>query len=362
MFRYWIVALLFLTALADDDYYEDESGEAEESEEEVDCEEFPGDCLDELTTTIEETTVAPSFSPSIAPTAQETASLPPEIRIMRFDSNFESTIGNREALFLSQCDEFWVNTSIDVACVHVQAGSVLLTLQGTAEKLDMAEAVLKEYGLDLPDFALLQIEENGVGTLTNTNQGDSTITSEVWFYLVIFSCGAVCAAGCAFAGRVKCFDDEKGFIPAQVDAKQISIVHDPFGEVPKRVIIPNNQDHIGVAVRDGSNLRDISPNDGLGKTPQGGALPSTSRGLIMSTSAAEDMDFEDEGVGPTGLIAEDQSGFVYKPFTRPGEPSIVEIDDEQPTSGLIVVNRKPTSGIIPKNRGSVIAEPIQASL
>jgi len=433
----YLIILLFLFALAasDDESYDDDF-EDDDDIEDIDCEEVPTapacvcvldptsiacECFldpgsdacsseDDEDPTTEKPTEEPITSTFTPTDATQVSSMTPtlliELRIIRFEENFDSIIGDRSNLFLSQCNDFWGNLTnpIDVLCRHVQSGSILLSLEGTAGNLDAAEAILEDTGMDLPDFDLLQTQtgqqpESDGEILLRDNIASSSVTGELWFIMVMFGCGAICAVGCAYMSRIKCWDNEEGFVPADHDKlPKISIEH-PHLKSSDAII--EERGHLGIAVRDGSNAFDVYQNDRLGPTPMDAPNNSLSKGIkkevlmeislknIKGTSQEDlsqneheeesksdvrplfhdtetsdkilDGDFSEEGK-PTGFPIEDH----VRPQTRPGEPSICDANDpaiwnsiqdkrykrtieSKPTSGIIPV-KKPTSGIIPAGK------------
>jgi len=396
--KYLLLALFFFTLVRT------EGGEEEsEDEDSNDYEDFTSAPPD--TTEGKTSTLYPTISPTLVPTNDPTTTTILDttstqideevaIRIVRFDADFDAIIGTRQDLFLFQCDEFWLNQTIAVSCVHVQSGSILLNLFGSSEELDRAESILEETGMDLPDFDFLQLENDTPEIEMNANQSDnSNITSEIWFLILLFSFGAVCAIGCVYISRTKCFDNEEGFVSMHGVSKiDLKIEHENTnlgsqkGELNFK--IPAAKRHIGLAVRDGSNAFDVEVADGLGNTPND--APNNHQ-----------YDSFEEGGGPTGFSVENLCDFPQ--FVRQGEPSIVSIEDaptsrvalkrpplpsiipsKKPTSGIVRIDKvdnsisdilvveKPTSGIvnvsqsssefIPAQRNSIAVSPVSASL
>jgi len=226
-----------------------------------------------------------------------------------------------------------------------------------------------------------------------TNQSDnSSITSEIWFLILLFSFGAICAIGCVYVSRTKCFDNEEGFVSIHgVSKMDLKIEHENTNLGPQKgelnFKIPAAKRHIALAVRDGSNAFDVEVADGLGNTPND--APNNHQ-----------YNSSEEGGGPTGFSVENLCDFPQ--FVRQGEPSVVSIEDvptsrvvlkrpplpsiipsEKPTSNIVRVDKvdnstsdivveKPTSGIvnvsqssselIPAQRNSIAVAPVSASL
>jgi len=313
---------------------------------------------------------------------------------VRFDADFDAIIGTRQNLFLFQCNEFWLNQTIAVSCVHVQSGSILLNLIGTSGKLDQAQSILEEIGMDLPDFDFLQLKNDSPEVEMNTNVSDtSNITNEIWFLILLFSFGAVCAIGCVYVSRTKCFDNDEGFVSMHDMSKiDVKIEHQNTNLGPQKgesnFKLPAVKRHIGLAVMDGSNAFGVEVADGLGNTPND--APNNYQ-----------YDSFEEGSIPTGFSVENLCEFPQ--FVREGEPSVVSIEDapasrvvlkrpslpsiipsEKPTSDIVRIDKvddssleiiaveKPTSGIInvsysssefiPAQRNSIAVAPISASL
>eukprot|EP00493_Phyllostaurus_siculus_P027597 UN27944 len=136
--------------------------------------------------------------------------------------------------------------------------------------------------MDLPDFDLLQTQngqqpESDGEILLQDNIVSSSVTSELWFILLMFGCGAMCAVGCAYMSRIKCWDNKEGFVPADNDVlPKISIEH-PHLKSSDAVI--KERGHLGLAVRDGSNAFDVYENDHLGPTPMDAPNNSLSKGI-----------------------------------------------------------------------------------
>merc|ERR1719499_933007 len=70
-------------------------------------------------------------------------------RVVEFQGDFATVVTN-ETLFLEEC-----SAALEVKCISVTAGSILVTLRGSDDELNQAIQVIDQQGLSLPSFGTL---------------------------------------------------------------------------------------------------------------------------------------------------------------------------------------------------------------
>ena len=73
-----------------------------------------------------------------------------------FPGNFNEVVGNNKGQFLQECtDTVSKSGSIDVACLDVRQGSIIVTLGGSSDAVSAAAQEVVADGLELPSFEVI---------------------------------------------------------------------------------------------------------------------------------------------------------------------------------------------------------------
>merc|ERR1711907_127093 len=96
----------------------------------------------------------------------------PEVQAeLVFPDNFNEVIGNNKGQFLQECtDTVSKSDSIDVACLDVKKGSIIVTLGGSRDAVSAAAQEVVANGLDLPSFEA--ITDADLNECANANNND----------------------------------------------------------------------------------------------------------------------------------------------------------------------------------------------
>ena len=88
-----------------------------------------------------------------------------------FPGNFNEVVGNNKGQFLQECtDTVSKSGSIDVACLDVRQGSIIVTLGGSSDAVSAAAQEVVADGLELPSFEV--ITEADLNECADENNND----------------------------------------------------------------------------------------------------------------------------------------------------------------------------------------------